>query len=89
MQQTIPIRETEIAKQRYIARELKQARYLGWLSMQGHWKAVIPFFVYANPSMQAEFEYGRGLAKEREIVQATDAPEKRNHIYRTDERNAG
>jgi hypothetical protein len=88
MQQTIPIRETEIAKQRYIARELRQARYLGWLSMQGHWKAVIPFFVYANPSMQAEFENGRQAAKEREVVQATDAPFKKPHFYNTDARSA-
>lgn len=88
MQMTIPQRETELRQQSHIAAELKLARWLGFRSWQGAWKAVIKFQTYANPSMQAEFEYGRELAKQRKVIQATDAPFAKPHFYDTDRRSA-
>jgi hypothetical protein len=81
MQQTIPIRETEIAKQRHIAEELKQARKLGYDSFFGANR-----FTQRNPYSEGPFRDEWQLGREdaqygRAIRQVEDEAFKRSYKY--------
>jgi len=86
MQNTIPLRETELLRQMHIANELKLAYRLGYRSFFGVRKAI-DRNPYSPGPYRDEWQGGREDAQYgRPVVVSTDAPFAKPYIYRTDER---